>query len=682
MDDDLLNNENFNQFIDEDLIENLESDLNQEQIDQNHDLIPSFTPNIENPNLTQNYSVNFAESSNFNHNSGLNQTSTQVQVQNPLETENFSIFSTVQEKSSSSSSSPLEIKTITPKTEKINETLTIDSDDEIIEPDVTSGVNPGINLVSNAKQSETIPTPDDDDCLIVTSSKTALEDGDSSDEDADTVTKSIKQSSKSLKIPLWCCKHQDGDTTDRSIPLPELVQKAIQPHQVEGIHFLWRPLVKKSGMGVVLAHSMGLGKTVQTISIISSFLKLPQPKSGKVLIVVPVNTIYNWLDEFNKWDPEETRSPKYRVLNLREISKRTDKPECIIDWRMSVDPSVLIIGYEAFRAFCLPSNKTVNPTIQSALQSSDLIVCDEAHRIKDEKTRLNEALKNVKTTRRLGLTGYPLQNSLSEYYVLIDWVRPNFLGTKKGFVANFETPINDGKTFDASEVEKKRMMLKTHVLRNLIKTVVHRRDYSTLHSSLLPTKSEFVIGVRLTELQKKLYNEMVQYMTSVAEAAKALGGVSSGPRGNPIEIHSLGMKIWNHPWVLLEEYKNALDKSQGGSDKGGFRGTVDENLAVKGLAFLENRNEDNQTVYEEIMEKWPQPTKTVYSNKLQFLFKLIERRVIPNTEKLLIFSQSLKSLNMIENLSAQYSRLGTVMHRRGVCGNNYFEISKCKRSPN
>ena len=391
------------------------------------------------------------------------------------------------------------------------------------------------------------------------------------------------------------------------------------------IDFLWRPLVKKSGIGVVLAHSMGLGKTVQTISIISSFLKLPQPKSGKVLVVVPVNTIYNWLDEFNKWDPEETRSPKYRVLNLREISKRTDKPECIIEWRMSVDPSVLIIGYEAFRAFCLPSNKTVNPTIQSALQSSDLIVCDEAHRIKDEKTRLNEALKNVKTTRRLGLTGYPLQNSLSEYYVLIDWVRPNFLGTKKGFVANFETPINEGKTFDASEVEKKRMMLKTHVLRNLIKTVVHRRDYSTLHSSLLPTKSEFVIGVRLSELQKKLYNEMVQYMTSVAEAAKALGGVSSGPRGNPIEIHSLGMKIWNHPWVLLEEYKNALDKSKGGSDKGGFRGTVDENLAVKGLAFLENRNEDNQTVYEEVMEKWPQPTKTVYSNKLQFLFKLIER---------------------------------------------------------
>ena len=394
------------------------------------------------------------------------------------------------------------------------------------------------------------------------------------------------------------------------------------------IDFLWRPLVKKVGLGVVLAHSMGLGKTVQTISIISSFLKLPQPKSGKVLIVVPVNTIYNWLDEFNKWDPEETRSPKYRVFNLREITNRSDKPECIIEWRMCQEPSILIIGYEAFRAFCLPNQKSsqVNKTIQSALQSSDLVVCDEAHRIKDDKSRLNEALKNVKTSRRLGLTGYPLQNSLAEYFVLIDWVRPNFLGTKKGFVQNFENPINEGKTFDASDQEKKRMMLKTHVLRNLIKTVVHRKDYSTLHSSLLPLKSEFVIGVRLSELQKKLYNEMIQYMTSVAEAHKALGpGYSSmsGPRGNPIEIHSLGMKIWNHPWVILEEYKNALAKSGKSSSTG--LGSAIEETSVKGLAFLENRNDENQTVYQEVMEKWPQPTKTVYSNKLQFLFKLIER---------------------------------------------------------
>lgn len=134
----------------------------------------------------------------------------------------------------------------------------------------------------------------------------------------------------------------------------------------------------------------------------------------------------------------------------------------------------------------------------------DLVVCDEGHLLKNDKTSISDAISKVRTMRRIILTGTPLQNNLNEYFCMVNLVKPDLLGTTKEFTNRFINPIMNGQYANSTPHDMKLMKRRTHVLHKLLDGVFHRADISVLAPFLQP-KEEYVIYIRLTDIQVKLY---------------------------------------------------------------------------------------------------------------------------------------------------------------------------------
>uniref|UniRef100_A0A336LHX0 CSON014418 protein n=1 Tax=Culicoides sonorensis TaxID=179676 RepID=A0A336LHX0_CULSO len=353
--------------------------------------------------------------------------------------------------------------------------------------------------------------------------------------------------------------------------------KIVKPHQIGGIRFLFDNIIEStsrydtsSGFGCILAHSMGLGKTLQVVSFCDIFLRHTSSKT--VLIIMPINTLQNWLHEFNMWLPatvdedqkDKIRPREFKVFILNDNHKTlAARSEVVLQW--AKDGGVLMIGYEMYRLLSMKKmsktkrkvpvtqlmtpqqneeQKTMFDSIHEALVSPgpDLVICDEGHRIKNSHASISVALKQIKSKRRIVLTGYPLQNNLMEYWCMVDFVRPNYLGTKTEFSNMFERPIQNGQCIDSTPQDCKLMRYRAHVLHSLLLGFVQRRSHLVLQSTL-PRKQEFVLMVRMTPFQRKLYDT---FMNEVVRTKNV---------PNPLKAFAVCCKIWNHPDVLYNFLK-------------------------------------------------------------------------------------------------------------------------------
>lgn len=111
--------------------------------------------------------------------------------------------------------------------------------------------------------------------------------------------------------------------------------------------------------------------------------------------------------------------------------------------------------------------------------------------------------------RRVVLTGYPLQNNLMEYWCMVDFVRPAYLGTKQEFTNMFQRPIENGQCVDSTPEDRKVMQGRAHVLHDLLNGFVQRRSHAVLKASL-PPKQEVVLLIKMSPLQRRLYSTLMK----------------------------------------------------------------------------------------------------------------------------------------------------------------------------
>ncbi len=312
-----------------------------------------------------------------------------------------------------------------------------------------------------------------------------------------------------------------------------LLTKHLRDHQCEGVKFLYECVMGMrdfDGRGAILADEMGLGKTLQTIALLWTLLKqnpiceIPHespPVIKKALIVCPVTLINNWRKEFRKWLGVD----RLGVYVFDDSRKR------ITDFTKGKAYHIGIIGYEKLR--------TVVQDLKKG-HGIDIVIADEGHRLKTAKNKSAQAIKSLNTPRRVILSGTPIQNDLSEFFMMVDFVNPDLLDSFKKFTREFEIPIVKSRQPRASKTDVEKGEARSQELASLTSMFILRRTTDIL-SKYLPPKTEYVLLCRPTAAQASTY----QHVLACPAFQGALGSSESS-----LQLITLLKKVCNSPSLL------------------------------------------------------------------------------------------------------------------------------------
>lgn len=344
---------------------------------------------------------------------------------------------------------------------------------------------------------------------------------------------------------------RDPETNEVLLEIDKKLVKVLKPHQAKGIQFMWDCTFEnlsdagKPGGGCILAHCMGLGKTLQVIAFLHAVMLEEKTGVDTALVVAPLNTVLNWEAEFEKW--QEGLEYEINVFELASYKDNASRADVLKQWQR--EGGVMIMGYTMYRNLCqsrFVKKKRQKEVFAETLVNPgpDLVVCDEGHLLKNDATATAIAMNNIRTRRRICLTGTPLQNNLIEYHCMVQFVKPMLLGTRKEFSNRFVNPISNGQCADSSPYDVKLMKKRAHILHNLLSGSVQRKDYSAL-APYLPPKHEYVVLIRLSKKQIELYERYLENY-----GAGTGGGALEGRPTSLFKDYQVLMNVWTHPRLL------------------------------------------------------------------------------------------------------------------------------------
>ncbi len=259
-------------------------------------------------------------------------------------------------------------------------------------------------------------------------------------------------------------------------PLPEKAESNLnlRNYQKDGFRWLW--WLYKSGLHGLLADDMGLGKTHQAMSLLGA---IASQETGPVrfLVTCPTTVLEHWKEKISYFAPHLNPHLHYGPNRAADLNR-------VFQERVTT----IITSYGVLNrdSYILKQHNW------------NVVILDEAHFIKNNKTITYQAACSLRSNMRLCLTGTPLENHLGELKNIFDFLVPGYLGSDNFFRKNFLQPILENKNEEREQV-----------LQKLIHPLKIRRTKDQVLGDL-PSKVEDYRYAYLSEEQSRLYQKVLQ----------------------------------------------------------------------------------------------------------------------------------------------------------------------------
>jgi hypothetical protein len=282
---------------------------------------------------------------------------------------------------------------------------------------------------------------------------------------------------------------------------------------------------------------MGLGKTIQAIALVAYLMELKN-NLGPYLVIVPLSTLSNWVNEFQKW------CPSAHVICYKGTPGQ--RKEVYRDQVKNGHFNVLLTTYE----YIIKDKASLRKiTWQYA-------IVDEGHRMKNSASKFAKTLSSQYITKfRVLLTGTPLMNDLGELWSLLNFLLPSIFNSVDTFDQWFNRPFaqfGSSNEDDNNNLSNEERMFIIHRLHELLRPFMLRRVKSEVLDQL-PEKVEKILRCELSSWQKELYKQISK--KAVVENG-LLGGGYVQPQPASRGLNNIVMqlrKVCNHPYLFASQ---------------------------------------------------------------------------------------------------------------------------------
>ncbi|MFL5286697.1 MAG: DEAD/DEAH box helicase [Rhodopila sp.] len=314
-----------------------------------------------------------------------------------------------------------------------------------------------------------------------------------------------------LEQTLTDLRATDGDGGDPGAAL----HGTLRPYQRAGTR--WLHLLSGLGLGACLADDMGLGKTIQVLSLLLVD-KAHKPDRPPSLLVAPASLLGNWAAEIEKFAPGLKAAIVHpSAMPADEIKQFT--PDRAGGFDLAITSYGTLLRMPAF-----------------AEAEWRFIILDEAQAIKNRNARQTKAVKALRGSARIALTGTPVENHLGDLWSIFDFVNPGLLGSAKQF-SRYTKSLAERADNPYGPL---RALVRPYILRRM------KTDRSIIAD--LPDKTEIKAFCGLSRRQAALYTQAVEDLARSLEESEGIQR-----KGIVLAMLMRLKQICNHPSQWLND---------------------------------------------------------------------------------------------------------------------------------